>query len=369
MVSPYRATGRAQGPNGERGFGGPTPAWRASGGFEYVPEPPPAAHPHEDSAGPRALQAFGLSRREARMYLALALGGPGIACRATEASGLQRATAYRVLSRLVARGLVSEHRAWPRQYTAMPLRTLVERNVAFLRDEIDLRRWLVSAFPGVPERPGPWEPRGESLPRGALTGGPAAAPSLPLLVRLGSASDPGILGEIQNARRTVDAVIRPRDIGAGLRSKVAGVLLRASMRGVVVRIVLDYLTADRRLATTLRRAQRGPNLEIRHYTPVGGHFYVLDGRTAARFPLVRALPADSMPGVLSKDPAFVENQAARFEAVWEDAIPRAGPRDHFDARGTETVPPVVAPGQSPPTGAASLRAKPLAVPFVRAARR
>lgn len=338
MVSPYRTTTRTRTSAVAPGLGESTPTDRAPGALDHDLETPGNGHSRTDSECVRALRPFGLSSREARMYLALARTGRTRARDATEGARLERATAYRVLARLVARGLVSEHPAYPREYSAIPLRMLIERNVAFLRDEIELRRWLVPVFPDGTEAAGigGHDLRGERFPKGILPEIPDRGPCRASLIRYDAPTDSGLLGVVQGAHRSVDAVVRSIDIGPDLRSKMVGALVRAAMRGLMVRVVLDYQTTDRRLASALRRAPSGSNLEIRHYTPLGGHFYVLDGRTAVRFPLPRCFPDDSAPGLLSKDPAFVQSQITRFESVWEDAVPPATTRR--DVRAKEFAP-------------------------------
>jgi len=329
MVIPSRATGRALDPRlgvgpdlSSHGWDAPrsgTPS--AASGVGRIPWPA--------SLGPRALQSFGLSPREARLYLALLTQGPSGARGATSGSGLHRATAYRVLARLLARGLVTAERRWPRAYYPLPLRVLVERDAAFLRDEVELRQWLLRAFPSVPE------PRmdGRIVRPDHLNGPPVedpdrAAAASTGLTAIGSVSDSPLLHQLLGARRGVDAFIRPLMIPSGLRSKVAASLARTASRGLPVRVVLDYLAADRRFASLFRR-ERSPqvsNLEVRHFTPLGGHLYIIDGRTAVRFPVLTRLPREPDIGFVSEDPDFARSQVARFEAVWEAAVARSGSR-------------------------------------------
>ncbi|MGI0156295.1 MAG: TrmB family transcriptional regulator, partial [Thermoplasmata archaeon] len=279
---------------------------------------------------PRALQGFGLSSREARVYLALVTHGPLGARRATEFSGLHRATAYRVLAQLMARGLVHVQPRWPREYHPVPLRSLVERSVAFLRDEIELRHWLLRALPSAPDHGGAngFGIRSDRL-RLTPPGVPDAPNSVPVgVTAIGSANDSPLLDQLRSARRGVDALVRPLMIPAGLRSKVAHSLTRLATRGLPVRVVLDYLAADCRFAAQFRRERLSPaqSLEIRHYTPLGGHAYLIDGRAAIRFPVSVCAPSEPDFGFISEEPDFVRAQFARFEAVWDDAVPRRGVR-------------------------------------------
>jgi len=328
VVTPSRGTHPTL--HGGAGIGSDltSPSWEPAGSRDGLPSA--RTRPVASPRTARGLQGLGLSLREAKVYLALLSSGPSGARRATEGSGLHRATAYRVLSRLVARGLVSADRRWPREYHPLPLRVLVERNVAFLRDEIELRHWLLRAFPTAPE-PGfgeRLEPRSDRY-HSTYSGDPDRPPLTPLgLTAIGSGADSPLLQQLQGARRALDGLIRPLMIPASLRSKVAISLQRAAARGTHVRIVLDYLAADLRFAGMLLRDRSGrvANLEVRHFTPLGGHLYVLDGQTAVRFPTLTGACREPDFGFLSGDPDFVRAQVARFEAVWDDAVARRAAR-------------------------------------------
>jgi hypothetical protein len=342
MVTPSRGTGRAvdTGAGLESSF--PTHGWDLPGTSARPPSSGTGRIPWPASLGPRALQGFGLSPREARLYLALVTQGPIGARRATEGSGLHRATAYRVLSRLLARGLVRAERRWPREYSPIPLRVLVERHVSFLRDEIELRHWLLRAFPAAPDPAigSLWVSRPDRL-RCPPPDNADRVGSIPMgVTAIGSVSDSPLLDQLQGARRGVDALIRPLMIPSGLRSKIAASLARTAARGLPVRVVLDYLAADRRFAALFRR-ERSPrvsNLEVRHFTPLGGHFYVIDGRAAVRFPILTGSTRDPDFGFVSEDRDFVGAQVTRFEAVWDDAVARRLARVLPDPEGPVATP-------------------------------
>ncbi len=336
MVSPPRAAGRSSIPSPMLSF----PLSRhvpnvtpANGGPANGTERP--SRPY--SVGSRALRGFGLSAREARMYLALIEAGPSSAREATGASGLQRATAYRVLGRLIARGLVSAESGWPQRFSAMPLRTLIERNISFLRDEIELSHWLVPALPAAPEGAVPTGGNGFPVPfrNGGMPERRDPAATGTSLTVLSGSSEPRLLRELRDARQSVDAVIRPLDIPSSLRPQVAVGLSRAAARGVPVRVLLDYRAADRRLASTLRRLRQNTNLEVRHYTPLGGHFYVLDGHEAIRFSPLQSATSDPGCAIVSNDLDFVRSQTLRFEGLWGDAMLPISPRSLLRDHGSE----------------------------------
>lgn len=324
MVTPFRGSGGTS-----RAHEGPDPGFPARG--ESVREsrlhrPTSAGARGLTSVafGPRALEGFGLSPREARLYLTLATRGPLSGRQATESSGLRRATVYRAISRLLARGLVRAETGWPRHYTPLPLRTLVERQVAFLRDEIELRYWQLSAFAerepsfSVPPRPGHSGPSYLTALRDPEL---FAAEGIGLTV-LGAGADSPLLEVLAAAQRGIDALVRPLQIPARLRPKIAAGLARAAARGYPVRVILDYQTADRRFAVGLRRelTSNASNLEVRQFTPLGGHLYVVDQHTVLRFPVLSSSIKDPDSGIIATDPGFVRNQQARFEAIWEGAV-------------------------------------------------
>ncbi len=329
-VIPLRGTGRVEDP----GLSAPReldPRRRRLGGLSPPVTDPradraPESLPTVDPVGPRALRGFGLSSREAKLYLTLIVQGPQDARRVTEGSGLHRATGYRILARLLARGLARSDRRWPREYSAVPLRVLVERNVMFLRDEIELRHWLVQTFPGGHDLPSGGLPAAgaDDGRRGPPDPANAARASATRLTAMGTPSDSILLTELEGARNEVVALVRPRMISPDLRGRVAASLVRIATEGHHVRLVLDYLTADRRFASQLRReaSLRGPSFELRHFTPLGAHLYVIDGRVAVRFPALAGGSREAGFGFVTRDPYFVRAQIARFEAVWVDAVAR-----------------------------------------------
>lgn len=325
-----RGTGRLDepGPHTPRE---PDPAHRRLAGPASSAARPDVTSPGAlDLLGPRAMRGFGLSSREARLYLTLILHGPQDARRVTEGSDLHRATGYRVLARLLARGLVRSDRRWPREYSPLPLRVLVDRNVTFLRDEIELRHWLVQTFPGTHEPPvggPPVPPVGDVRHAGGSDLGTPTRASATSLALIGRPPDSPILNELENVRSEVVALVRPRMLTPGLRTRVAASLVRAATEGRHVRLVLDYLTADRRFATQLRRdlSTRGSTFELRHFTPLGAHLYVIDNRVALRFPVLADGSKEAGFGFVTRDPYFVRAQIARFEAVWVDSVGRRAP--------------------------------------------
>jgi hypothetical protein len=276
----------------------------------------------------RALQGFGLSAREARLYLAILRSGPAGAREATKLSGLHRATGYRVLSRLLARGLARSDGKWPQRFQPIHVQVLFDRSAMFLRDEIELRQWAAGMYAGPtaprPERSNPIMPdrRFDAPISSAIRPSPISLRP----VAWGSASNSAPLNLVRGAKRGVDALVRPLALPASLRSGLAEQLVRLSAQGSAVRVVLDYSAADHRFTEQLRRemGNRPLPLEIRHYTPLAAHLYVIDGRLAIRFPTAGLIGRASDVGLVSEDHDFVRAQLARFESVWSEATVALG---------------------------------------------
>lgn len=337
MVTPTRPTGRRVG-DSAAATDLARPEWNVP--VRRAPNPADKVDPvpKEVAPSPRILQGFGLTDHEARVYVAVLSRGSSNARGAIQDSGLQRATAYRVLSRLVARGLVTVRPRWPREYSAVDLRTLISRQVSFLRDEIELHQWLLRALPG---EAGPTHDGGPGVvhqaPRSPDGSPPPLRPSVDLRVApLGGVSDSPLLERIQGTRHDLVAFVRPLLLPARLRARVAAALLQASSRGVRVRIVLDYQAADHRFASAVEQEilprRAGP--EVRHYTPLAGHGYVFDESSAIRFLVLSRRSKDPDFGLLSEESGFVHSQLSRFESIWEEAV---APAEDEDARRPESV--------------------------------
>jgi Sugar-specific transcriptional regulator TrmB len=288
------------------------------------PAPPADLHALEV----RSLLPFGLSSREARLYLALLQSGPVGAGEASKQSGLHRATGYRVLARLLARGLVKGDGRWPQRFHGAPAQVLCDRMAWFLQDEIELRKWSVGMYPQAaaapvqPKRDGRVDRR---LPAsGELT--ESNSSSRARMVSWGSVSSSVPLSGLRAAKRSVDAFLRPGTIPPPVRNALATALADASSQGVAIRLVLDHAVADQRFVDRLwgDPKSRSLGLDVRRYTPLAGHLYVVDGRMALRFPTLSCLVRGTDIGLASQDPEFVQAQVDRFESVWVDATASLG---------------------------------------------
>jgi hypothetical protein len=341
---------------------------------EVPPVPPDLLVPAVDAQilQVQSLQPLGLSSREARLYLALLASGPVGAGEASKLSGLRRATGYRTLARLLARGLVRGDGRWPQRFRAEPAHVLFDRMAIFLHDEIEFRSLAADLYPltldieTAPARGSRTERRSSlSEKRMGVPPGPAArmAGWSP-----GSSSVP--LSVLRRAQRGIDAFVRPASIPGLARNALGSALVDAARRGVAIRLVLDYAVADHRFLHRLAgdSRHRSPHVEVRHFTPLAGHLYVVDGRTALRFPTLSCLGRGAEVGVVSRDPEFVRAQVARFESVWHDAtssLESLGSTRGFrwrEPKGVRESAPIMPPAMEPSSPRGGSCADPRATP-------
>jgi hypothetical protein len=281
-------------------------------------DPHPAATPEGDGRVMRALQLLGFSVREARLYIELLRNGPLGAREATEGAGLQRATAYRVLLRLLSRGVIVGNGRSPQRFQAVGVDVVTRRLGGFLREEVEVNEMIAEACAALV---------GGTAP---LPMGPMGAPNgdVRLLVPDGTPTHP-VLVELAAARESVDVMLRPLSTGLAYRSALARTLGRTAHHGVRVRVMVDAAPADRRFVERLFRegVEESARLAVRHSTPVAAHSYVIDGRRAIRFPILGSLGRPADVAVASNGAAWVKLQRARFDALWTEGIvsPRRRP--------------------------------------------
>lgn len=268
-----------------------------------------------------ALLHFGLGVREAQLYRTLLKFGPMSARQSIGLAGLDRATGYRVLSKLRARGLVSSTPSRPQRFVPLDVTRLFERTVTVLRDDLEFLRVL----------------REHYLADGAHAAGPsrvsALAPSGPPArarwptVRVYPRSEEIAHGLIQladGAKEELEALMMPQVIPESLRVEVARAVGRCVERGVRVRVVVDYHPIDLEfLAAMLKSWATIPHgFEFRFFAPQFARLYLIDHRTALR--CIRTAGSTSLGpelGLSSDDPEFVRYQSTRFQAIWREALP------------------------------------------------
>jgi len=296
-------------------FGGAFPSVGSSVPESFLvhrPTVPPSAVPASPAASIEALaQGFrllGMTSREARVYLALRESPLG-AREATQMAGLHRATGYRVLRRLLERGVISGDGRKPQRYRALDPAILFHRLEQFYRDETEIPGFLAESFGSR-----------ELTPSYIPNGGPV--PTVRVLVAEGRAVHPALL-ELSHAKHSLSVVVRPLATPAPFRSSLARTFGRLARNGVRVRVVCDATPADHRFCTImLREAKGAPNpIHVRHYSPVVSNFFSIDRQRVVRLATLGVPNRKPPVGIAIDDPSGVRALVSRFESLWSEAIP------------------------------------------------
>jgi hypothetical protein len=243
------------------------------------------------------------------MYLALLNDFRGTR-EAAQLAGLQRATGYRVLQRLLDRGMIAGDGRKPQRYRAVDPSVLFRRLELFYRDETEIPSFLAEAF-------------------GSKTGGssrdhlPYASPTeLPrILVAEGRAVHPALF-ELSQAKRSVAAVVRPLSTPVQYRNALAKTLGRLARGGVHVRVLTDALPIDHRFFRGIIRETGGAPvpLQVRYYSPLASNLYAIDRQKVVRLPTLGVSNRTAPLAVAIDDPARVRTLENRFETLWTDAV-------------------------------------------------
>jgi hypothetical protein len=246
--------------------------------------------------------------RESRMYLALVRVPLG-AREASELVGLHRATGYRMLVRLIDRGMVRGNGRTPQLFVAVPPQVLFQRLELAYRGEAEIAALMSEAVVGVEDA------RTMSSPP---LSEPAERPRF--LSGEGQSYHPA-LAQLTEARNSAAIVVPPLSIPVPYRLALAATIGRIARRGVNIRLILDATPADYRFALALLRESKGStsSLQARHFAPLATHQYVIDRRRVVRLPVLGASSRHSPVGILLEDPALVRAQISRFESLWSEA--------------------------------------------------
>lgn len=279
-------------------------SWPGPSTAENRPTPECGSH----SSLVQGLRLIGMPSREARLYLALVRSPLGVR-EAAELAGLHRATAYRVLLRLLDRGMVVGDGGSPQRFLAVAPDVLLHRLNGLFLEEAEVAallaevygRWVVSPLGDAPPAVGARDERPRILSSEARATHP-------------------VLAELAEAHQSVDALVRPLSMSLVHRTGLARTLGRQARQGVRVRIVTDATPADCRFATAMAResGDRATAVQVRHFTPVVGHFYVIDGRRVIRLPTLGAFGRAPQVALVVDDPPRVRARLARFEALWAE---------------------------------------------------
>ena len=257
----------------------------------------------------RGFHLLGMAPREARMYLVLIDGYRG-AREAAQLAGLHRATGYRVLQRLLERGLIVGNGQKPQRYRAVEPAVLFHRLELFYRDEAEIPSLMAEAFGPRPEGPTHLH----------FAHGAHAEPPR-ILAGDGRGVHPALI-ELGQAKHSVGAIVHPLSSPLEYRVALARSLGRLARSGVQVRLITDALPADDRFCrTVLREAGGAPlTLQIRHYSPLACNLYSIDRQKIVRLPTLGVSSRSSPVAVSIEDPVQARRMVSRFEALWNDAV-------------------------------------------------
>ena len=249
------------------------------------------------------------------MYRALS-PGPRSAREAVEVAGLHRATGYRVLLRLLDRGIVRDDGRNPRGFRSVEPSVLFQRLGMFYQDEAEIAGFLSEAFGRSPE----------SLPAARFGGAvPDGRPRI--LAAQGRAPHPAVV-KVAEARHSVGVMIRPLASPVPYRLALSKALGQAARDGASIRLITDATPADYRFwnAVVRESGEARGNLQLRHYSPLAAHLYAIDRRRIVRLPALGGSSRAPPVAVVLEDPANVRAHVNRFEALWTEASPPARPR-------------------------------------------
>ena len=281
----------------------------------HVPAPslrplpaPPVPTGRTTEAVVQGFRLLGLSAREARMYLAF-LPGPLGAREAAEVAGLHRATGYRVLLRLLDRGLVVSNGRTPRRFRSVDPAVLFRRLELFYRDETEIPSSLAEAFGG-----------GNELRLGGPSPYVTPADAPRILAGEGRSVHPAIV-EVSHAKRAVAAIVRPLSTPVAYRNALARALGTLARNGVNVRLITDAMPADYRFARAVAREAGGTAtpVQVRHCCPIASQMYSIDRQTVVRIPTLGTSNRSPPVGVAVTDRARVQALVNRFESLWAEA--------------------------------------------------
>jgi sugar-specific transcriptional regulator TrmB len=267
------------------------------------------------------LGRFGLTDREARLYLAALRHGRATARQLAREAGVDRVLGYRLLDGMRTRGLMDITADRPRRYTPVPVESLIDRNLrgrtGALREDEEAGRTLVQHL--------------AALTPAERTG----APRYQLL----TGSDPiyDYLQEmVGRATRQIEVLLTFRSLRASVERGLPGRIGPFIARGGRVRLLIE---SDPRLAPTLLRLRRGirrfQDSEIRELRPQPTRLTIVDGSEALLFLVPEAKDRHSAEvAVWTDNPAFVSGQSMFFESLWAMSPP--DPRSRRPGRPART---------------------------------
>ncbi len=268
-----------------------------------------ARAPPSAEAMVEGFRLLGMTPREARVYLALRDASRG-AREATQRAGLHRATGYRVLQRLLDRGLITGDGRKPQRYRAVDPAILFRRLELFYRDETEIPNFLAGSFGS--------KGSADSM---SYVPGDGIAPSVRILVAEGRAPHPALL-ELGQAKHSLSVVVRPLATPVAFRGALARTLGRLARGGVQIRLVCDATPADHRFCNAMQREAKGAPtpIHVRHFSPVASNFFSVDRLRIIRLATLGVSNRKPPVGIAIDDLTSVRSLVSRFEALWSEAL-------------------------------------------------
>jgi HTH-type transcriptional regulator, sugar sensing transcriptional regulator len=249
---------------------------------------------------------FGLTDREARIYIALLRKGRATASELAHEAGVDRVLGYRMLDALRARGVVEATAERPRRYAAVPPRALFERSLrerakALAEDET-LASTLSEALPLLVREVNDQAPRFQ-----VLQGTPAIFAYLREMLR--------------RAQQEVCAMVTRRALQGSVDYGLPLELPRLLKGGGRFRLLVESDPRVRRLVERFARiSRRHPLAELRQMSPQPTRLTIVDRAEAMLFlvPEARSGQLEEL-AVWTDNPAFVLGQLHYFNVVWDGA--------------------------------------------------
>ena len=274
-----------------------------------------------------AIVHLGLTRHEAQVLRGLLEWGPSTATESIQHAGLNRATGYRVLRRLSARGLIRCSGGRPQRFVGLDATKLLDRVMTFWQDQFELHRMLRADCEAI-AREAPGDGR-VPPPIGPPSTDPAAAhlARRPQLVPGAHRIGPRIRDLLDSARTEIGALLLPSLLPEPHRSMIQAALVDALRRDVSVRLVVDCRPAEFTFVAKLMAEfpDTDSHLQLRAYAPQLNQLVLVDDRASLRC-LHAAYPVGELGevgdlGLASDEPGFVSAQSSRFHSIWRAAVP------------------------------------------------
>ncbi|MCI4321404.1 MAG: hypothetical protein L3K18_08195 [Thermoplasmata archaeon] len=249
---------------------------------------------------------FGLSEREARLYLSLLRKGRASARELAHEAGVDRVLGYRMLDSLRARGIVEVTAERPRRYAAVPARALFERALRERASQLSEDQTLATTL-------------AEHLPR-LVREVEDSAPRFQVLQ--GTPAIFSYLGEmLRRAQEEVCAMVTHRALRGSVDYGLPVELPRLLKSGGRFRLIVESDARVRQLVQRFEKvARRYPLAELRQLSPQPTRLTIVDRAEAMLFlvPEARTGQVEEL-AVWTNNPAFVLGQLHYFNVVWDGA--------------------------------------------------